>query len=425
MLRHLFKRHVTSTVKYCRFFSSSMVSVPDIDTNYYCCPKNTTEIEKNIKLRKGVGDVHNVLKMYEIINKTPITDTSYTTVKNDLYKELISLPNKTHPSVLEYVDPKVILEINDKRDFQKHVPLEFSEITRRLNLLRTDKLGHTCGHKSYYFLGELAELEEALIKYTVNKLIEENFELVSVPDILPRQVIESCGMAINNDRTQIYSLDPVQHGPDLYLSGTAEMSLAGLLVNSLHSEDMLPLKLAAVSRCYRAETSNIIEERGIYRVHQFTKVEMFVVAKPSQSENMLEYLRTTQQELFEPLGFNMRVLDMPPHELGAPAYRKYDIEAWMPGRNNYGEISSCSNCTDYQSRRLNIQYLYGNNKSYVHTLNGTACAIPRILIALLETHQDPKGKIHIPEVLQQYMNGKKIITKNNLVPELKLTKIKK
>ncbi|CAH0585819.1 unnamed protein product [Chrysodeixis includens] len=425
MSRHLLINHVSSSVKYFRYFSSSTVSVPDIDTNYYCSPENATEIENNIKLRKGIGDVHNVLKMYEIVNKTPITDTSYTNVKNNLYKELICLPNKTHPSVQDYVNPKVVLEINNKRDFQNHVPLEFSDITRRLNLLRTDKLGHTCGHKSYYFLGELAELEEALIKYTVNKLIKEKFELVSVPDILPSQVIESCGMAINNDRTQIYSLDPVHHGPDLYLSGTAEMSLAGLLMNSLHTEEILPLKLAAVSRCYRAETSNIIEERGIYRVHQFTKVEMFVVAKSSQSENMLEYLRTTQQELFKPLGFNMRVLDMPPYELGAPAYRKYDIEAWMPGRNNYGEISSCSNCTDYQSRRLNIKYVHGNHMSYVHTLNGTACAIPRMLIALLESHQDPKGKIYIPEVLQPYMNGKKIITKNNLVPELKLTKIKK
>ncbi|XP_047030339.1 serine--tRNA ligase, mitochondrial-like [Helicoverpa zea] len=419
----ILRNHIVTKSKFLRL--SSTVILPDIDTNYYCNSENSLEIDNNIKLRKGVGDVNRVMNMYKKYKATPLSDSSYQIVRENLYKELSCLPNKTHPSVLENVEPQVVREINQKRDFQSHRPLEFSDITRRLNLVRTDKLGHTCGHKSYYFLGELAELEEALIKYTVGKLLQEKFQLVSVPDILPSQVLESCGMTINSDRTQIYSLDPVHHGPDLYLSGTAEMSLAGLLMNTTHTEEALPLKLAAVSRCFRAETSNLIEERGIYRVHQFTKVEMFAVTTPNQSESMLEYLRTKQEELFSPLGFNMRILDMPPHELGAPAYRKYDIEAWMPGRNNYGEISSCSNCTDYQSRRLHIKYVHNDGTCYVHTLNGTACAVPRMLIALLETHQDPKGKIYIPEVLQPYMNGKKYIAKNNTVPELKLMKIKR
>ncbi|CAH2048545.1 unnamed protein product, partial [Iphiclides podalirius] len=142
------------------------------------------------------------------------------------------------------------------------------------------------------------------------------------------------------------------------------MSLAGLLSNTIHLAQKLPLKLAAVSRCYRAETSNVIEERGTYRVHQFTKVEMFVICKPQHSDDILEYIRNVQEELFTPLGLHMRVLDMPPHELGAPAYRKYDIEAWMPGRNSYGEISSCSNCTDYQSRRLHIKYSDHDSENY-------------------------------------------------------------
>ncbi|CAH1638130.1 unnamed protein product [Spodoptera littoralis] len=419
----LFRHLTTLKSKFIRL--SSTAFVPDIDTNYYCNTENAMEIGNNIKLRKGVGDIKLVMEMYKVLKTTPITDASYETVRDKLYKELSCLPNKTHPSVLKNLEPNVVREINQKRDFQEHTPLEFSEITRRLNLVRTDKLGNTCGHKSYYFLGELAELEEALIKYTVNKLLQENFKLVSVPDILPSHVLKSCGMTVNNDRTQIYSLDPVHHGPDLYLSGTAEMSLAGLLMNTKHSEKDLPMKLAAVSRCFRAETSNVIEERGIYRVHQFTKVEMFAVTTPSQSESMLEYLRTIQEELFSPLGFSMKVLDMPPHELGAPAYRKYDIEAWMPGRKNYGEISSCSNCTDYQARRLHIKFIHNGVDDYAHTLNGTACAVPRMLIALLETHQDPKGKIYIPEVLQPYMNGRKYIVKNNSVPELKLMKIKR
>ncbi|XP_072949111.1 serine--tRNA ligase, mitochondrial [Epargyreus clarus] len=404
----------------------STVSLPDIDTIYYCDSKNATEIKENIDLRKGVGDINRVLDIYNSLLKLPDGDEGYRRLREDLYMELNKLPNRTHPAVQNYKDqPHLVHEINAKRNFGTCTPLQFSEITDRLNLMRTDKLGNTCGNKSYYYIAELAELEEALIKYTVSALLSKNFQLVSVPDILSSNVLKSCGMTINSDRTQIYSLDPVHHGPDLYLSGTAEMSLAGLLMNSLHTKEQLPLKLAAVSRCYRAETSNVVEERGTYRVHQFTKVEMFAVTTPEQSDDMLEYLRRTQEELFAPLNIHMRVLDMPPHELGAPAYRKYDIEAWMPGRNNYGEISSCSNCTDYQSRRLHIKYAQDDGTKYVHTLNGTACAIPRMLIALLETHQDPKGKIFIPEVLQPFMNGKEFITKNNKVPKLKLLKIKK
>ncbi|KOB69756.1 Seryl-tRNA synthetase [Operophtera brumata] len=403
MLKRLAAKSIWNRLVQVRFCSS--FCIPDFDTNYYCDNKNSEEIQHNICIRKGVGDINKVLELYNLFKTTPEVDSQK--IREKLLKELSSLPSRTHPKVKTNVNPSIKDLIDKKKDFS-HKPLEFSEITQRLNLIRTEKLGNTCGHKSYYFLGELAELEEALIKYTVTKLLSENFELVSVPDILPRNVLESC--------------DPHHHGSDLYLSGTAEMSLAGLLKNSIHKKQDLPLKLAAVSRCYRAETSNVIEERGIYRVHQFTKVEMFVATPQEQSDDMLEYILKIQEELFRPLGLHMQVLDMPPHELGAPAYRKYDIEAWMPGRNAFGEISSCSNCTDYQSRRLNIKYDGGK---YVHTLNGTACAVPRMLIALLETHQNPKGKIMIPYVLQPFMNGKEFITKNSLVPELKLLKIKR
>ncbi|XP_047533016.1 serine--tRNA ligase, mitochondrial [Vanessa atalanta] len=424
MINYLNRMRLLKKPNRLRYFST--ISLPDIDIDYYCNTKNIIPIERNIKSRKGIGDINRVQELYNLYKVTPISDRKYLSIKENLYEELSKLPNKTHPEVEEYEEvPQVVREINQKIEFGTHKPLEFSEITQHLNLMRTDKLGYTCGNKSYYYLGELAELEEALIKYTISSLLKKSFQLVSVPDILSSNVLRSCGMTINNDRTQIYSLDPVHHGPDLYLSGTAEMSLAGLLTDSVHSKADLPLKLAAVSRCFRAETSNLVDERGTYRVHQFTKVEMFAVTEPENSDEMLEYLRKTQEDLFSPLGCHMKVLDMPPHDLGAPAYRKYDIEAWMPGRNNYGEISSCSNCTDYQSRRLNIKYLDVDILKYVHTLNGTACAIPRMLITLLETHQDPKGKINIPLILQPFMNGKKVITKNNKVPKLKLIKLKK
>lgn len=152
---------------------------------------------------------------------------------------------------------------------------------------------------------------------------------------------------------------------------------------------------------------------------------MFSVSPEDQSDIILEDFRRIEEEYFSNLGLHFRVLDMPPHELGAPAYRKYDIEAWMPGRNIFGEISSCSNCTDFQSRRLNIKYEASDGTRYAHTVNGTACAIPRMLIAITETYQNSNGSITIPDVLRKYMKNKNHIGKQKRIPDLKLIKVMK
>ncbi|XP_058974484.1 serine--tRNA ligase, mitochondrial [Musca domestica] len=208
----------------------------------------------------------------------------------------------------------------------------------------------------------------------------------------------------------------------LCLSGTSEMALAGFFENYMLEENELPLKVAAVSRCFRAETSGLTEEKGIYRVHQFTKVEMFSICSATQSEHMIECFKNLQLELFKKLGLKLRLLDMPPNELGASAYQKYDIEAWMPGRATWGEISSCSNCTDYQAKRLNIRYRTREGDiKYTHTVNGTAAAIPRLLIGLLETHQVDSNIIQVPEVVAKYMETD-IISKAKFIPEIKLIK---
>lgn len=183
----------------------SLNPFPDIDINYYCNMKNILEITNNINNRKGIGDINRVHEIYNLYKDTPTSDIAFHTIKENLYKELVNLPNKTHPLVQSYKDaPKIVHKINTLRDFGQYKPLEFSEITQHLNLMRTDKLGYTCGNKSYYYLSELAELEEALIKYTVSILLRKNFCLISVPDILSSNVLRSCGMMINNDRTQVY-----------------------------------------------------------------------------------------------------------------------------------------------------------------------------------------------------------------------------
>lgn len=372
---------------------------PEYDTDFLCNPKNRDIILNNIKKRKDFGDIDKVLEL------------SSKPEKRELFlRELSKIPNCTHPVVHGYDKPRILKQCGEKVKFDFE-PEEFAELAVNLKAIRTHALGPIAGQRSYMLLGDLAELEEVLIQYTVGKLIKHGFKLVSVPDIIQTKIIERCGLIVDDGRTLVYNLESC-YGDDYSLSGTAEMSLAGKLMNSIFSYDKLPLKLAAVSRCYRAEGSSSLDERGIYRVHQFTKVEMFVCSEPYQSEKVFQDLQDIQEELFSSLGLHFQITDMPPSDLGSPAYRKCDMEGWMPGRKLYGELSSCSNCTDYQSRRLNIKYrTKEGNIVHVHTLNGTACAIPRMLIALCETYQTKHHRITVPEKLVPLMKGKTLIRK--------------
>ncbi|XP_011702656.1 PREDICTED: serine--tRNA ligase, mitochondrial-like [Wasmannia auropunctata] len=376
---------------------------PKYNTDFLCNPANRDIIFNNIKRRKGIGDIDKVLEYSDKPEKREL-----------LLQELSKIPNCTHPAVIEYGDePRLMKECGEKPEFDFE-PQEFAELATNLKAIRTHTLGPVTGQRSYALLGDLAELEEALIQYTLRKLRKHGFKLLSVPDIVLTKIIERCGLVVDDNRTLVYNLDSY-YGDSYSLSGTAEMSLAGKLMNATLSCDALPMKLAAVSRCYRAEGSGSLDERGIYRVHQFTKVEMFVCSEPNQSEEVFQDLQNIQEELFSSLGLHFQIMDMPPLDLGSPAYRKCDMEGWMPGRKLYGELSSCSNCTDYQSRRLNIRYrTKDGNTAYVHTLNGTACAIPRMLIALCETYQTRHHRITVPNELVPLMKGKTLIKKQSI-----------
>ncbi|XP_058797805.1 serine--tRNA ligase, mitochondrial [Phymastichus coffea] len=377
---------------------------PEYNVEFLCNPINRDLIATNIIRRNSSCNIDKVLELYKSSQSS-----------SELAKELSRIPNLTDPQVLKYPnnEPCILRTRNDlpKYDFE---PQEFSQLANKLKLLRTDRLGPVTGSKSYILMGDLAEMEQALIIYSLKELKRHNFQLISVPDILPSQIIERCGLISDGERRLVYEVEPY-YGDDLSLSGTAEMALAYKLSNKVFLYDELPLKLAAVSRCYRAEVSNLQEERGIYRVHQFTKVEMFICSPENKSIEIMDELINIQEKLFGQLGLHIQVLDMPPNELGSPAYRKIDIEAWMPGRKQFGEVSSCSNCTDYQARRLNIKYRnnYGEIM-HAHTLNGTACAIPRMLISICETHQMLNGNIAIPEQLVPFMNDKTVIETQNI-----------
>lgn len=290
------------------------------------------------------------------------------------------------------------------------------------------------GEKSYMFLGSLAKLERALTRWTMNELISKyNFTPVVVPNILHDHIIEKCGFPTKSVRSQVYKIsgnneDSILDKPSqdnanrtqTCLAGTSEFALASIHIgDTIQSED-LPKKYCALSRCYRAETSSTASEWGIYRVHYFNKVEMLSFTMPDKSHAIHEEFLSIQRSLFKQLDLHFQILEMPDDDLGLSAKKKYDIEAWLSGRQRYGEISSTSNCEEYQSSRLNIKYsqmVERDNQlqidsGYVHTINGTACSTVRILIALIEQNQVEGNKVRIPDVLVPYMNEIKLIPTN-------------
>ncbi|XP_048119945.1 serine--tRNA ligase, mitochondrial isoform X1 [Alosa alosa] len=324
------------------------------------------------------------------------------------YRQALRLPNRTHPDVPvgDESQARMVELVGQKPEFDFKVRGHL-EVGESLGIIRQRRLAHVSGHRSYYLRGAGARLQTALQNFVLDLLQRRGFIAMTVPDLLKGAVFEGCGIHPYSHHSQVYSLDQFRF-PDLNLAGTGEVGIAGYFMDHAVNWKDLPVRTVCSSTCYRAETDTGRETWGLYRVHHFNKVEMFgVTADESgeESDQMLQEFVSLQKEIFSSLELHFRVLDMPTQELGPPAYRKYDIEAWMPGRGSFGEISSASNCTDYQSRRLNILYeREGGSLHYAHTVNATACAIPRIMIAILETHQNMDGSVRIPQALQPYID---------------------
>uniref|UniRef100_A0A0K8TC34 serine--tRNA ligase n=1 Tax=Lygus hesperus TaxID=30085 RepID=A0A0K8TC34_LYGHE len=341
-----------------------------LNWKYLGDPKNSADIRENISRRKGVGDIDEVSHLkskYDCANSG-----EKDSIRERLLEAALRIPNVSHSSLIHNDGSPIVVKRCGTRKNYDFRPAAFETLSKRWGLTRTDTSVYT-GPRSYYLLDQLADLEAALVNYAVDLLRSKGFRLVSVPDVLPREVIEDCGMNTRGVRSQVYSLGGELSNEDLCLSGTAEMGVSFLLKDQeLQSKDF-PQRIAAVSRCYRAETSKISEEKGIYRVHQFTKVEMYGVYLPEESAEGLLHFRDIQEEFFNSLGLEIQILDMPECELGAQAHRKYDIEAYFPGKDFWGELSSASDCTDYQARRLNITYDSGK---FPHTINGQLALFP-------------------------------------------------
>ncbi|KAF7850373.1 hypothetical protein BT93_L5550 [Corymbia citriodora subsp. variegata] len=340
----------------------------------------------------------------------------------ELQQEAQCIPNMTHPDVpIGDEDCSTIrTTVGSPREFSFPIK-DHLQLGKELDLFDFDAGGKVSGSKFYYLKNEAVMLEMALTNWTVFEVIKRGFTPLTTPEIVRSSVVEKCGFQPRGENTQVYSIE----SSDQCLIGTAEIPVGGIHMDSILADSQLPLKYVAFSHCFRTEAGAAgAAAKGLYRVHQFSKVEMFVLCRPEESDSYHEELIRIEEELFSSLGLHFKILDMATADLGAPAYRKFDVEAWMPGLGRYGEISSASNCTDYQSRRLGIRYRpseappsttpkkgKGNVPTqFVHTLNATACAIPRMIVCILENYQQEDGSVVIPDPLRPFMGGLERIT---------------
>lgn len=285
--------------------------------------------------------------------------------------------------------------------FEPRDHVELGELTDTIDFERAAKV---TGSNFYYLKNEAALLENALCAFAMQRLLPDGYTPISTPDLARDEILSGIGFAPRGPETQIYSID----AQELSLVGTAEITVGGYHANEILDAARLPLKYLGFSHCFRTEAGAYGKEsRGLYRVHQFTKAEMFILCTPEESVRYHEEIRNHEEQLLQALELPYRVVNVCAGDLGAPAAKKYDLEAWMPGRGDYGEVTSCSNCTDYQARRLNIRYRPDAKASprFVHMLNGTAVAVSRTLLAIYENNQREDGSIAIPPPLQPLMGG--------------------
>jgi seryl-tRNA synthetase len=359
--------------------------------------KKQTLIQEGRDLREKVGTLEMQLKQ----------------VESDLRTLQLAIPNMTHPSAPVGTDAaanKVVRRSGEPRKFEFPVK-DHVALAEALDLADFEAGAAVAGQKFYYLKNEAVLLELALVQYAMATLVKEGYTPVITPDLARSEVLEGIGFIPRGPETQIYSIE----NTDLCLIATAEITLGGMHRDKVIDELDLPQKYVGLSHCFRTEAGAPGRDtRGLYRVHQFTKVEMFAFCTPDQSDAIHEELCAIEERVFKGLGLPYHVIDTCTGDLGGPAYRKYDLEAWMPGRGQggeYGEVTSTSNCTDYQARRLNIRYKVPGQKGthFVHTLNGTAVAVSRALVAILENYQQADGSVLVPEVLRPWVGKDRIM----------------
>ena len=356
-----------------------------------------TEKEKMINEMKSLNeDLSSLESQFEELDRRFFTN-------------LAGYPNITHSSVPVGKDESgniVLYFVGNKPEFDFKVK-NHVELGVGLDIIDEERASKISGARFVFLKNEAVLLQFALLQYVMNLLIGKGHIPLIPPVLVKEKAMYGTGF-FPAEATQYYKTEL----DDLFLIGTAEVPLCAFHSDETIDAARLPLKYAAYSTCFRREAGSYGKDMGgLFRVHQFDKIEMFIFASPEKSWQSYEYLRETLEEIVKGLGLHYRLMNMCTGDIGTPNAKKYDLEVWMPGQNTYREIASCSNDTEFQARRLNIKFKDGDKKGFVHTMNSTACAVGRTIMAIMENYQDRDGNIVIPDKLIHYMGGLKIISR--------------
>lgn len=364
--------------------------------------------KRNENAQKMKSKLDNETRSMLILEGKQIKETIATleaeleTLEKEFQLKARTIPNYYHQSApvgKEDKDSTAIKFVGNPTVFD-FKPKDHVELGEKLDLIDFDSATRVSGPKFYYLKNQAVILQMALERYAMDIVMKHGFTPFITPDIAKEEILNGIGFNPRGEESNIYNLE----GTGTCLVGTAEITLGGYYANQMLEKSDLPIKMAGLSHCFRREAGGAGQySKGLYRVHQFSKLEMFIYCLPEDSDAYHQQLLAIEEEIFGGLGLCYRIVDTCTGDLGAPAYRKFDIEAWMPGRGEtgeYGEVTSTSNCTDYQARSLGIRYKDDEGKTqFVHMLNGTAIALSRAMVAILENYQTADGSVRIPEAL--------------------------
>lgn len=356
--------------------------------------------DNTAKMKNGKPSDELITKGKEIKEKLSTLEADLSNFEKELNTKLKAVPNVIFDDV-PLGDESASVEVK-KWGECKTTGVDHLDYAISRDWVDFERGAKVAGAKFYYVKGGLALLENALIQFGIKKIVEHGFTLMDVPDLVNSRVLEGTGFAPrSSEQSDEYYIE----GEDLALIATAEMSITGYHMDEIIDEEKLPLFYAGFSACFRKEAGAYGKHtRGLFRVHQFNKLEMYAFCTPEQSKEIHEKLRGIEEEIWQEIGIPYHVINIAAGDLGAPAAKKYDIEYWSPVDQKYREITSCSNCTDFQARGLNIRVRRKDGTVEVlHTLNGTAISLARTMVAVLENFAEEGGKLRVPEVLQPYL----------------------
>jgi seryl-tRNA synthetase len=363
--------------------------------------KNVLAEEIKELKRKGEDISEKIKETKELPGKIRSVEEKEKELREKIRQKMLQVPNLLHESVPDGIDDTENVEVRrwgvfKEYDFElkSHV-----DIMEALNLLDTERAGKVAGSRFYYLKNEAVLLDMALISIALKHMKEKGFQLMETPYMLNRRSVEGC-VDMSAFEDVLYKIE----SEDLYLTATSEHTLASYHMDEILEEEDLPLRYAGFSACFRREAgAHGKDTKGVFRSHQFNKVEQFVFSAPETSWDEHELMVTNAEEIFQKLEIPHRVVNVCTGDLGGVAAKKYDIEAWMPKQQTFREVVSCSNCTDYQARELNVRYRTPEGNKFVYTLNSTALATSRALVAIFENFQQENGSVVVPKALQDFM----------------------